>query len=186
MEGKVSIDLRKAHRLLHPKLVVLVTSCDENGKTNVMTAAWCMPASLEPPLVAVAIGHGRYTHELIEKSGEFVINIPELNLLKEVHSCGIFSGREIDKLEGFKIITDPSKNLRTKIIRGCVAHLECKLWSSINAGDHTIYLGRILDAYVNPLKVNPNTSMYDLKVTRLIYHLGSNIYTTTKEEVYTV
>jgi len=49
-----------------------------------MTAAWCMPASHKPPMVAVSIGLKRFSHELILKGREFAINVPNSKLLKEM------------------------------------------------------------------------------------------------------
>ena len=54
------------HKLFYPKQVLLLTSCDREGKPNILTVSWHMPVSLEPPQIAVSIGKARYTKKLID------------------------------------------------------------------------------------------------------------------------
>ncbi len=76
-----------ARRLLVPGPVVLVTT-KYRGATNVMPLAWAAPASLEPPLVAIALHPSRHTHDMIERAMEFALNIPGRDLLNQVLPAG--------------------------------------------------------------------------------------------------
>ncbi|MCS7257231.1 MAG: flavin reductase family protein, partial [Thermomicrobium sp.] len=74
MGRKEAREPRMAARLLEPGPVVLVTT-QHRSQPNVMTAAWVMPLSLDPPRVGLAIHPSRFTHELIGKSEYFALNI---------------------------------------------------------------------------------------------------------------
>jgi len=174
------ISLSTASRLLHPKLTVLLTCADKTGKANIITLAWTMPVSMNPPLLAVSIAPRRLSHKMIEETKEFVINIPTMNLVKETLFCGRKSGRDYDKFKETKLTPMPAKTVKALIIKECVAHLECKLYQQIPAGDHTIFLGEILAAYADE---NMFTDKYDLEKSKLIFHLGGNEFVTLDTEI---
>ncbi|MCD6469793.1 flavin reductase, partial [Candidatus Bathyarchaeota archaeon] len=69
MSGKnvKDVNLKLAYRLLHPRNTALLTCVDGEGKANIITLAWLMPVSINPPLVAVSIAPRRYSHRLIEE-----------------------------------------------------------------------------------------------------------------------
>ena len=146
---KVEVPLSTAYRLLHPRLVVLVSCIDKEGKANVITLAWSMPVSINPPMVVVSIAPKRHSHRLIEETKELVINIPTMNIVQETLFCGRRSGRTYDKFKETRLTTLPAKIVKPPIIKECVAHLECKLEEQITAGDHTLFIGRVLTAYTD-------------------------------------
>ncbi|HDD64315.1 MAG: flavin reductase [Thermofilum sp. ex4484_79] len=171
----VSIPLSSAHRLLHPQLAVLITVRGRDGKANVMTAAWCMPVSHRPPLVCVSIAPKRFTHRLIVESGEFAINIPSLEMLKIVDLCGTCSGAQVNKFKKFNLPTVEAKVINAPIISSCIAFIECKVVNSVKAGDHTLFIGKIVAAYT---RGNIFDKIYMLDKCKLPLHLGGDMYTT--------
>ncbi len=181
MAVKVNLSLRSAYRLLHPRHTVLVSCADNAGKANIITLAWSMPVSIRPPLVAVSIAPRRYSHKLIEETGEFVINIPTIDIVRETLYCGEVSGRNVDKFKAAGLTPAPAKIVKVPIIRECVGHLECKLHQKIPAGDHTIFIGKIVAAYVNE---GIFKETYNIRKVKLIYHLGGDKFTTTSEEIF--
>ena len=181
-KAKVDVDLGLAYRLLHPRNTILVSCAGKDGKSNIITLAWSMPVSLNPPLVAVSIAPKRYSHKLIEESKEFVINIPTMEIVKETLYCGRVSGRNVDKFKEAKLTATPAKKVKAPIIKECIAHLECVVDQQIKAGDHTIFLGRVVAAYAND---GVFSETFDIKKAKLVYHLGGDAFTTTSDEVVT-
>ncbi|MEM3642219.1 MAG: flavin reductase family protein [Candidatus Bathyarchaeia archaeon] len=180
---KINVSLSSAYRLLHPMHTVLVSCVGTIEKPNIITLAWAMPTSINPPLVAVSIAPKRYSHTLIEKTMEFVINIPTMNILKETLFCGIVSGRNHDKFAEAKLTPLPARKVKPPIIKECVAHLECKLHSKLITGDHTIFVGEIVEAYTDKDALTEKGE-YDLEKTRMIFHLGGDEFATLKPEVF--
>lgn len=88
---------KSPYTALFPCPVVLVTCVGSNGKPNIITLAWAGTVCSDPPTVALGINPKRYSFELIEASGEFVVNIPTRSILKETDFCGVTSGRDINK-----------------------------------------------------------------------------------------
>lgn len=173
---KEDVPLNLALRLLHPRPTVLV-SCLLDGKPNIITVAWSTPLSHDPPLLGVSIGLERYSHEVIDKSGEFVVNVPTVELIEQTIFCGEKSGREVDKFKEAKLTPIPSLKVKAPSILECVAHLECKVAQRIRVGDHTLFVGEVLAARVNR---GIFKRVFDPEKVQLIMHLGGREFTTNE------
>ena len=90
---------RRPTASLYPVPVVLVTSADQDGKPNIITIAWAGVVCSQPPMVGIAIRPSRYSHQLISRSQELVVNIPSADHLSRVDYCGMVSGRDVDKFQ---------------------------------------------------------------------------------------
>ena len=179
---KTRISLSSSHRLLHPMHTVLVSCTGKDGEPNIITLAWVMPTSIEPPLVAISIRPERHSYGLIEETREFVVNIPTMKILKETLFCGRRSGRNYNKFKETGLTPFPAKKVKSPIIKECVAHLECKLHSQFTTGDHTIFIGEIIKAYANK---EAFTNKYDLEKAKMIFHLRRNDFATLEPKTFT-
>jgi len=178
---KFGVNLSSVYRLLHPMHTVLVSCVSKTGKPNIITLAWAMPTSINPPLVAISVAPRRHSHALIEETKEFVVNIPTIDLLNETLFCGRVSGREHDKFKEARLTPLPAKKVKPPAIKECVAHLECKLYSQLSTGDHTIFVGEIVEAYVDK---GAFTDGCNLKKARMTFHLGGNKFVTQDPKVF--
>ena len=170
----------KFHQYAFPMQAALVTCNDEQGKTNVITIAWHTPISKKPPLYGISIAPSRHSHELIKKTKEFVINFAPYNIADKVHFCGTHSGRKTDKIKEQNLTLLESQKLKTPIIKQCFAHLECKLFDSIPLGDHTFFVGEIVNVLSDENAFK--NDLLDNQKIKPCYYLGNNIYTTIDEE----
>lgn len=132
------------YHLLYPAGLVLVTSADANGKANIITAAWCCPLSFDPPMVGVSIGKTRYSHQLIGKGKEFVLNTPGEGMETAVMVCGTTSGRNVDKFAEAKLTAEKAKFVKSPLIAECISSIECKVEKEIDCGDHTFFIGSVV------------------------------------------
>lgn len=160
---------------------VLVSCVGKAGKPNITTVAWAMPTSMNPPLVAISLAPTRHSHVLIEESGEFIINIPTMEILQAVYACGSLTGRSFDKFKKTNLTPMPAKAVKAPAIRECIAHIECAVNSKCTTGDHTIFVGKILEAYAD---MGVFTESYDLKKTRMLYHAGGNNFALLEPKLY--
>ncbi len=173
MKKEIALDL--SNRILNIGGVVLVTA-KFGDRDNITPVAWNVPVSKEPPLVAVAIAPERFIYGLIEKSGEFGINLPTREILKQLYYCGRHSGRDVDKFEKTKLTRIKAKFISAPLIDECIANIECKVEKIYPAGDHNLIIGRVLRAVVESdlfddyLKVN-------LEKAKTVHHLGGNLFT---------
>ncbi len=145
MKREVALD--QAHRLLAGRPTCLLTT-RYKGQINVMTVAWVSPVSLGPPLVALAIHPARYTHDLLLRSEELVLNVPGRALAEQVWAIGSVSGRDADKLESTGLTLESGRRVEVPWIDQCLAHLECAVVERFTPGDHTLFVAEVLGAWV--------------------------------------
>ena len=144
--------------------VVLVT-CGEGEEANIITVGMYMPISSHPPLVCIGIAPQRYSHHLIEKTGEFVVNSPPISIEKEMHYCGENSARKVNKWKETGLTPISSFKVKPPRIEECFGHLECKVVESHVMGDHTLFVGKVVATsadekvmngdFLDPLKAKP-------------------------------
>lgn len=144
------------HKIIHG---VYVISTKLGDKVNAMTAAWVARASFSPPLITVSVGKTRFSHDMIKASGIFAINVLGPDNIDVGKHYGLKSGRKTDKFDGVEYDT---KATGSPILRGCVAWMDCKVVGSLDAGDHTLFIGEVLDAGV--LRNDTPTLIYDRDV----------------------
>jgi flavin reductase (DIM6/NTAB) family NADH-FMN oxidoreductase RutF len=122
----IKVELAKCCRMLNPGPTILVSSRkDENS--NVMAAAWNTTIDFSPPKVAVVIAEGTYTRELVDQTGEFVVNIPTRQLAQATLDVGHISGRDVNKFERYKLETFPGEKVAAPLVKGCMGWLECRV-----------------------------------------------------------
>lgn len=137
------------YHLLHPKVAFFLTSADKKWIPNVMACAWATPVSEDPPIVAVCVSKGSYTAELIKETKEFVINIPTKKLLKALWICGKISGRDADKFRKAGLKKIDAEKVKPPLIEGCIGHVECRLWKTVDAGECYAFFGKVSAAYAD-------------------------------------
>ena len=133
----------QAGTLLAPLPPALISSGSIDNP-NVMTAAWTGIICSEPVLTYVSIRPSRYSHEIISKTKEFVINVPNLALAHATDFCGVKSGRNINKFEACKITASPSSKISAPQILEAPISLECEVIEIKHYGTHDMFLARVL------------------------------------------
>lgn len=181
--GKIDVSPGPARHLLHPSMTVLATSVDREGNPNIITLSWAMPTSLNPSLVVISVGEGRYSHDLVQEAGEFVINVPSRELLSEVKFCGSRSGSTTDKFEETGLTPTDSKEVGVPRIKECAAHLECELVDEFQTGDHTIFVGRVAAGSVDEEIFDERSGTFDMEKFKPIYHVGGPDFVTSGEKL---
>jgi len=146
--AKVEVGVQEAYRF-YLNLINLITSVDDKGKPNVMTGAWAVQFSVNPPLFGILVSPERYSYKLITKMKEFVINVPMRDMEEKVMFCGSCSGRNVDKFKETGLTPIPAKKVKAPWVKECIIHLECKLVDTKQYGDHALLVGEVLVAYVD-------------------------------------
>ena len=159
--------------------VVMATCVGSDGRPNIITLGMYMPISVNPPLVCIGVAPPRYSHRLIEKTGEFVVNTPSIDLEEEMHYCGVKSGRDVDKWAETGLTPIPSLKVRPPRIEECFSHLECRVVQSHTCGDHTLFVGEVVATTVDE-GVMKGESL-DVLAARPIVQKNHVYYTVTGE-----
>ena len=157
--------------MLYPCPVVLVTCSDNVGKDDIVTLAWVGVANSTPPTIAAGIRLTRYSAGLIDKTREFVVNIPTVDILEKVDYCGVASGADVKKFEATGLTREPAKRVKAPMIQECPVNLECRLKRTLVLGSHRLYLGEVLETHVDQSILDSAGSIDYLKAKPFVYNM---------------
>ncbi len=153
---KKSLPLSQAYRLLEPGPVVLLTTSGSK-RPNIMTMSWHMMIDFEPPLVGCVVSNRDYTFDILRKTRECVINIPTVELAKQVIGCGNTSGRNIDKFKKFGLTSSTASQVSAPLVDECFANLECKVVDTEMVNKYNIFILKVVKAWIDRSKKYPKT-----------------------------
>lgn len=138
-----------------------------DGKVNTMVIGWGSIGYIwRLPVFTAMVRENRFTHDLLEKTGEFTVTLPHIDMPEAITVCGTKSGRKMDKLEACGLRVAPSRKVSVPHLAVPGWQYECRvlykttmsaqnldkaikeLWYEKEPGDyHTLYFGEILESY---------------------------------------
>jgi len=136
---------KTALRMIPYGLYVL-TAATRDGKVAAGTVNWVTQASFEPPLVVVGVKTDSGAHALIKESKAFALNV-----LGKGQGPMAFTFFKPAEKKGDTISGEPFRAGSTgaPILTSTPAFVECTLEDTIEKGDHSIFVGRVVDAGVS-------------------------------------
>ena len=129
--------------LLAPVPPVMV-SCGDMEKSNIITVAWTGILNTIPPKTYISVRPSRYSYELIKSSGEFVINLSPAELIRTVDSCGVYTGRKVDKFKKYSLTKTEAFEVSAPLIGECPLSLECRVTDIVPLGSHDMFIADIV------------------------------------------
>lgn len=144
------VELGKAYRLINHGPTVLVSSAHA-GVENVMAASWACGLDTAPPKVTVVVDSETKTRELIERSSEFVLQVPTVQQAKLTHAVGNLSlADDPEKLAtcGVEFFRVDERNV--PFVAGCAAWLYCKVVREPHAQkEYDLFIGEVTGAWAD-------------------------------------
>jgi flavin reductase (DIM6/NTAB) family NADH-FMN oxidoreductase RutF len=126
---------------------VTIITLDDDGEVHGMTANAFASVSMEPMLVLVCVDHKARTHSHLHARKRFGVNV-----LSE--SQRVISGyyaqpdRDHDRAEELAGARFDRTSHGTPVLHEALAYLECRLHTTHEAGDHTIFIAEVEDIVV--------------------------------------
>ncbi len=131
----------------YPEQVAIALARAPSGVVNPITLGWVMPASHEPPMIAISVGLTRYSLEVIRSAGEFVVAFPSAEQAEETLYFGTVSGRDVNKLAARHTRTQEAAKVNALLLADAVANFECLLAGELLSGDHVILVGEVVASH---------------------------------------
>ncbi len=159
IEMKISVHKRKEKtmgkqhwkpgNMLNPVPAVMVSVTDKEGKSNIITVAWAGTVCTNPPMVSISVRPSRYSYQILEETGEFVINLTNESLVKACDYCGVVSGRDVDKFAKTGLTPIPMEHVHAMGIDESPVNMECKITEKRELGSHTMFIAEIVGVTVD-------------------------------------
>lgn len=149
-EHIVPVPLEKSYRLLNHGPTVLVSATHE-GVDNVMSAAWSCALDFSPPKVTVVLDKATSTRGLVEGSGYFALQVPNLGQVQLTYDAGNISLADApDKLKQCGIELFRVEAWDTPLVSGCSAWLICKVIPEPHIQQtYDLFIGEVVGAWAD-------------------------------------
>lgn len=102
-----------------------------------MTASAVASVSLQPPILLVCVDHAADFHGAVSTARTFALSVLAHD---QDHLSRRFAEERTDRFDGVPLIKGPDG---LPLIEGAVAHIVCERSESHEAGDHTVFFGRV-------------------------------------------
>jgi flavin reductase (DIM6/NTAB) family NADH-FMN oxidoreductase RutF len=169
--------------LVVPAPVWVVGTYDDEGKPNIMTAAWGGICCSKPPAVCVLLREATYTYGSIIAREAFTVNVPSVDFAKQADYVGIASGRDEDKFSVAGLTPVRSELVDAPYVAEFPLSLECKLIHTLKIGLHTLFVGEIVDVKADEAVLDEKDRPAIEKVQPFVFSVGEQTYHAIGEAV---
>lgn len=141
-----TIDIAEFRRALGAFVtgVTVVTTIQPDGSARGFTANSFTSVSLDPPLILVCIGKTASSYPVFSQAGHFAVSV----LAEDQKAVsGVFASKAADK---FDQVRWHRRVTGAPVIDGAAASFDCATHDVVDAGDHVILIGRVLDFIHSP------------------------------------
>ena len=152
-----------------PPAMVTVGDFDN---ANVLTVAWTGILATHPPRTYVSVRPSRHSYGILKERGEFVINLPSVNLAKVVDFVGIYTGAKVDKFEKCALTKKKSEKVAPPTIAECPVALECRVAEVIPMGSHDVFIADIVSVSCDEKIIDESGKMHFELANLLAYSHG--------------
>jgi flavin reductase (DIM6/NTAB) family NADH-FMN oxidoreductase RutF len=134
-------ELNKATRLVPCSVILLSVGTEEEQDAMTATA---MFVAEDVPLLMISVSKNSTCYELIEKTGELVLNVASTDQVGLAKKVGATHGRDVNKFKEFGIDVEKGSKIGSPLIKGSFANLECKVITSMPVTSYMVYLVEVV------------------------------------------
>ena len=106
-----------------------------------VVVSWVSQVSFSPPRLMVALRHNRRVIPAIQESGFF-----SLSLLSKEQKALVAHFKGLNPPAGRGGLWEEGNSFQVPILKGCLAGWQCRLFSTVETGDHFLFLGEVESA----------------------------------------
>ena len=162
----------KPSNMLAPVPAAIITTSDGEGHTDMMTAAWVGTVCSDPVMVSVSVRPSRLTHDYLEKTGEFVINLTTEKLVRATDWCGVKSGRDVDKFAACGLTAAAASKVGAPLLAESPLNMECRVTQIIPLGSHDLFLAEVVACDVDESLLDESGKLCLEKAKLIVYSHG--------------
>jgi len=152
----------KPGTMIYPLPAVMVSLGETAEEYNIITIAWTGTLCSDPPLCYISVRPERHSHAILQRTGEFVINLTTRSLARATDWCGVRSGRQYKKFEEMRLTPGPAAKVRAPIIVEAPINIECRVLEVRRLGTHDMFLAEVVNVKADQQYIDPQTGAFDL------------------------
>ena len=169
----------KGSEMLSPVPAVMA-SLGEGDEANIITIAWTGIINSRPPMTYISVRKERHSHDILMKTGEFVINLTTEAILRQTDWCGVRSGRDFDKWKETGLTKEPASVVKCPMIAESPVNLECRVTEVKKLGSHDMFMAEIVKVHVDDSIIDED-GHFDVVRAGLLAYIHGHYYTVNRK-----
>lgn len=162
----------KPGTIIYPLPAVMVSCGETPEEYNIITIAWTGTINSDPPMCYISVRPGRYSYDIIKRTGEYVINLTTEKLARATDWCGCRSGRKYNKWKEMNLTPAPAKIVKVPIIEESPVNIECRVKDIVELGSHHMFVSEVVSVSVDDTYMNEEQAFSFSKANPLVYSHG--------------
>lgn len=152
----------KPGNMLYPLPAIMVTCGDSPDNYNIITIAWTGTICSDPPLCYISVRPERHSHEIISRTGEFVINLTTEALARATDWCGVKSGRDFNKFKELHLTPEKGQIVKAPLIAESPLNIECRVKEVKQLGTHDMFIAEVVAIDAEEQLIDKTTGGFQL------------------------
>lgn len=166
----------KPGTLLYPLPAVLVSCGDEPANYNILTIAWTGTLCSDPPMCYISVRRSRHSYDLIQRTGEFVINLTTVELARATDWCGVNSGRDHNKFAEMGLHPQPAQLVKAPLIAESPLSIECRVTEVKPLGSHDMFIANVVAIDAEEQLIDKGTGEFQLNHAKPLAYSHGKYY----------
>ena len=152
----------KPGTMINPLPAVMVSCGTCPDDYNIITVAWTGTICSDPPMCYISVRKERHSHDIIARTGEFVINLTTEALARATDWCGVKSGRDVNKFAEMGLHTERAQVVGAPLIAESPLNIECKVVEVKELGSHDMFIANVVAVNADDKLIDKKTGAFQL------------------------
>ncbi|MCW1735820.1 flavin reductase family protein [Anaerorudis cellulosivorans] len=166
----------KPGTMIYPLPAVMISCGSTPEEYNIITVSWVGTICSNPPMCYISIRPERFSHDIIKRNKEYVINLTTEELAKATDWCGVRSGKNYNKFKEMQLTPGKATIVNAPIIEEAPLSIECRVKEIIPLGSHDMFISEVVNIKADEKYFDPKTEKFDLERTKPLIYVHGNYY----------
>jgi flavin reductase (DIM6/NTAB) family NADH-FMN oxidoreductase RutF len=131
-------------------------------------------------MLSVSIRPERHSYNMIKETGEFCVNLVNVDTCRATDYCGVKSGRNVDKFKDMNLTKEKANFINVPLIKECPVNIECKVKDILELGSHHMFIAEIVGVNVDGELMDANDK-FRLEDANLVAYSHGKYYSLGEE-----
>lgn len=171
----------KPGTMIYPLPAALISCGSNPEEQNIFTVSWLGTICSDPPMCYISVRPSRYSHDIIKRNGEFVINLTTEVLARATDWCGVRSGRDYNKFLEMKLTPGKATIVHAPVIEESPVCIECRVKEVIPLGSHDMFIADVVNVRADEQFLDSETGRFDMQKAGLLAYSHGHYYALGKK-----
>jgi len=167
--------------MIYPLPAALISCGSNPEEQNIFTVSWLGTICSDPPMCYISVRPSRYSHDIIKRNGEFVINLTTEELARATDWCGVRSGRDYNKFLEMKLTPGKATIVHAPVIEESPVCIECRVKEVIPLGSHDMFIADVVNVRADEQFLDSETGRFDMQRAGLLAYSHGHYYALGKK-----